>query len=145
MRPKRAGSQKTLSPDADYRAAIKVQRFESAPGEAVTLDEVWTVSRAKAGRSQTGRTTVRELAPERGDDALAAAHSRAGARLSRDIADAVPALDVDIKRPMPTRPTLDARVHDPTPRLVPPQISPEAAAPWVTPNCLRIALPRPTA
>ena len=50
----------TLGGDADYRAAIEVQRFESAPGEAATLDAVWTVSRAKDGKSQTGRTTVRE-------------------------------------------------------------------------------------
>ena len=40
---------------------------------------------------------------------------------------------------------LDAQVPDPTPRLVQPQISPEAAAPWVTPNCRRIALPLATA
>ncbi len=83
----------TLSADADFRAAIEVQRFESAPGEAATLDAVWTVSRTKSGKSQTGRTTVREPAPEKGFDALAAAHSRAVARLSRDIADAVRALD----------------------------------------------------
>jgi uncharacterized protein len=36
---------------------------------------------------------VREPAPQPGYDALAAAHSRAVARLSRDIADAVGALD----------------------------------------------------
>jgi uncharacterized lipoprotein YmbA len=55
-------SPQTLSADADYRAAIEVQSFESAPGE-------------------------------KSYDALAAAHSRALARLSRDIADAVRALD----------------------------------------------------
>ena len=82
----------TLSADADYRAIIEVQGFESAPGEAATLDAVWTVSRAKDGKSRTGRTTVREPTPEKGYDALAAAHSRAVARLSRDIADAVQAL-----------------------------------------------------
>jgi uncharacterized protein len=82
----------SLSADADYRAAIEVQRFESTPGEAATLDAVWTVSRTKDGKSQTGRTTVREAAQEKGYDALAAAHSRALARLSRDIADAVRAI-----------------------------------------------------
>ena len=86
-------SPQTLSADADYRAAIEVQSFESAPGEAASLDAVWTVSRTKDGKSQMGRTTVREPAPEKGYDALAAAHSRALARLSRDIADAVRALD----------------------------------------------------
>jgi uncharacterized lipoprotein YmbA len=82
-----------LGVDVDYRAAIEVQRFESAPGEAATLDAVWTVSRTKDGKSQTGRTTVSEVASDKGYDALAAAHSRALARLSRDIADAVGALD----------------------------------------------------
>jgi uncharacterized lipoprotein YmbA len=86
-------SPQTLGADADYRAAIEVQRFESAPGEAATLDAVWTVSRTKNGTSQTGRTTVREVASDKGYDTLAAAHSRAVARLSRDIADAVRALD----------------------------------------------------
>jgi hypothetical protein len=36
---------------------------------------------------------VREASPQPGYEALAAAHSRAVARLSRDIADAVGALD----------------------------------------------------
>jgi uncharacterized lipoprotein YmbA len=83
----------TSSADADYRAAIEVQRFESAPGEAATLDAVWTVRRTKDGRSETGRTTVREAAQDKGYDALAAAHSRALARLSQDIAGAVRALE----------------------------------------------------
>ena len=70
-------SPQTLSAAADYRAVIEVQRFESALGDAATLDAVWTVTRTKDGRSQTGRTTAREAAPERSYDALAAAHSRA--------------------------------------------------------------------
>jgi uncharacterized lipoprotein YmbA len=91
--PRVSLSSQTVSADADYRAAIEVQRFESALGEAAMLDALWTVRRAKDGTSQTGRTTVREPAPETGYEALAAAHSRAVARLSQDIADAVRALD----------------------------------------------------
>jgi uncharacterized protein len=89
----------TLSPsaDADYRAAIEVQSFESAPGDAAVLDALWTVRRAKDGRAQTGRTTVREPVQEKGYDALAAAHSRALARLSQDIADAVRALERSVQ------------------------------------------------
>jgi len=83
----------SLSADADYRAAIEVQSFESAPGEAAMLDAVWTVRRAKDGKSQTGRTTVREVTQGKGYDALAAAHSRALARLSQNIADGVLALE----------------------------------------------------
>lgn len=82
----------TLGALADYRAAIEVQRFDSVPGEAATLDAVWTVRRTKDGKAQTGRTTVREPASQSGFDGLAAAHSRAVARLSRDIADTVRAL-----------------------------------------------------
>jgi len=83
----------TVSADASYRAAIEVQSFGSALGEAATLDAVWTVSRTKNGKSQTGRTTVREATQEQSYDALAAAHSRAIARLSQDIATAVRTLD----------------------------------------------------
>jgi uncharacterized lipoprotein YmbA len=83
----------TLSADAGYRVAIEVQRFDSAPGEAATLDAVWTVRRTKDGKVETGRTTVREALQENSYEALAAAHSRAVARLSQDIANAVRALD----------------------------------------------------
>jgi uncharacterized lipoprotein YmbA len=91
--PRVALSSQTLSADANYRVVIAVQSFESAPGEAATLDAVWAVSRSKDGKLQPGRTTVREPASEKGYDALAAAHSRAVARLSRDIADAVGTLE----------------------------------------------------
>jgi uncharacterized protein len=86
-------SSQTLGADTDYRAAIEVQRFESATGEAAILDAVWTVSRAKDGRSLTGRTTVQEVTSDKSYDALAAAHSRALARLSLDIADSVRKLE----------------------------------------------------
>jgi len=76
----------------DYRAAIEVQRFESALGEAATLEAVWTVSRALNGRSQTGRTLARETPSDKSYDALVSAHSRAVGRLRRDIAAAVRAL-----------------------------------------------------
>jgi uncharacterized protein len=83
----------TTGADADYRVRIQVQAFESTPGEATTLDAVWAVSRPKEAESQTGRTTVRETTQGKGYDALAAAHSRAVAQLSRDIAAAVQALE----------------------------------------------------
>jgi len=78
--------------DAAYRAAIDVQRFESMPGEAANFDAVWTVRRMQDGASRTGRTTIREPSSEVGYAGLAAAHSRAIARLSQDIAGAVRAL-----------------------------------------------------
>jgi uncharacterized lipoprotein YmbA len=82
----------TLSADVDYRAAIEVQSFASAPGEAAMLDAVWTVRRMKDGKTQTGRTTVREPVQDKGYEALAAAHSRALASMSGEIAAAIRAL-----------------------------------------------------
>jgi uncharacterized lipoprotein YmbA len=86
-------SPQTLSADAGYRAVIEVQRFDSVPGEAAVLDAVWTVRRMSDGKSKTGRADMREAVQENSYDALAAAHSRAVARLSQDIADAVQALE----------------------------------------------------
>ena len=85
--------QQSLNADADYRVAIEVQTFESAPGDAATLNAVWIVRNTKDGKSQTGRTTVREPSPSSTYDELAAAHSRALARMSQDIADAIRGLD----------------------------------------------------
>ena len=73
----------------DYRAVVEVQRFQSSLGDAATLDAVWSVTRTRDGKLQTGRTTAREAAAERSFDALAAAHSRAVGRLSQDLANAV--------------------------------------------------------
>lgn len=81
------------STDAEYRALIDVQRFDTVPGEAATLDAVWTVRRTKDGKAQGGRTTARETVQAKDFDALAAGHSRALSRLSQDIADAVRALE----------------------------------------------------
>lgn len=85
-------SSHTLGADAGFRAGIEVQKFESVPGVSVTLDAVWTVRRCQGDKSRTGRTTVREPVSQQGYDALAAAHSRAVASLSKDITDAVLAL-----------------------------------------------------
>jgi uncharacterized lipoprotein YmbA len=90
--PRVTQSPRSSSADADYRVSIEVQRFDSMPGEAATLDAVWTIRRAKDDKSQTGRTSLREPVREPGYDGLAAAHSRALARMSQDIADAVRSL-----------------------------------------------------
>jgi uncharacterized protein len=82
-------SSQTPIPDAAYRVTIAVQRFESALGDAATLDALWTVRRTKEESTRTGRTTLREPAQGATHDALIAAHSRAIGRLSQDIADAI--------------------------------------------------------
>ncbi|WP_295385600.1 membrane integrity-associated transporter subunit PqiC [uncultured Thiodictyon sp.] len=74
---------------AAYRVLIDVQGFTSVPDQAATLGAVWTVRRTQDGRSETGRTRVREPVTGAGYEALAAAHSRALGTLSRDIADAL--------------------------------------------------------
>ena len=84
-------SQPTAS-GARYRVLVDVLRFESAPGEAATLDAVWTVRSTKDGTTRSGRTTVSEPVPDREYATLAAAHSRALGRLSADLAGAIQAM-----------------------------------------------------
>jgi uncharacterized lipoprotein YmbA len=81
--------QSSLGADVEYRVQIEVRNFESAPGKYASLDAVWTVRRLKDSKTETGRTSVRE--PVDGDnfEALAAAHSRAIAKMSQEIADTV--------------------------------------------------------
>ena len=83
----------TVTSDVDYRVQIEVRSFESMPGKSAALNAVWTVRRTKDGKTETGRTSVQEKVSDSGFDALAAAHSRAVGQMSRDIAEAVLALD----------------------------------------------------
>ena len=72
-----------------YRVTIAVQRFESVRGEAALVEAVWAVRATAGGTPRLGRTVAREAVQGDGFDALAAAHSRALARLSADIAAAI--------------------------------------------------------
>lgn len=87
----------TASAQAGYRVSIEVQSFVSTLGEAASLDAVWNVRRMKDNATQSGRSTVREpvdaVTADKSHDALAAAHSRAVAHMSQDIADAVRTLE----------------------------------------------------
>ena len=78
-----------LATDPDYRVAVEVRTFDSLPGTAAVLDAVWTIRRAKDGKTQTGRTSAREAVDSVSYEALAAAHSRAVGRLSQDVAAAI--------------------------------------------------------
>jgi uncharacterized protein len=74
----------------NYAVAIDVQRFESVRGQRAYLVAVWTVrSTAVGGATRSGRTEANEPVSDDTFDALAAAHSRALAMLSGNIADAV--------------------------------------------------------
>jgi uncharacterized protein len=55
------------------------------------LDAAWTVHKTTGGQTRSGRTLVTEPVQGDGFDALAAAHSRALAKLSSDIAAAITA------------------------------------------------------
>jgi uncharacterized protein len=83
----------SMNADPDFRVAIDVQTFQSVPGDSATLNATWIVRRTKDGKTQAGRTAVREPPNGMGYDALVAAHSRALARLSQDIADRIRLLD----------------------------------------------------
>ena len=72
-----------------YRVTIAVQRFESVRGEAALVEAVWAVRATAGGTPRLGRTVAREAVQGDGFDALAAAHSRALARLSADVAAAI--------------------------------------------------------
>jgi uncharacterized lipoprotein YmbA len=75
--------------DADYRVTLDVQRFESRPGDAVAMEILWTVRRGAAAEAKSGRSAVGEKIGTEGYDALVAAHNRALATISREIAAAI--------------------------------------------------------
>jgi uncharacterized lipoprotein YmbA len=72
-----------------YRVTIDVQRFESLKGEAAIVEAVWAVRRTAGGETRSGRTVAREAVTGDDFEAMAAAHSRALAQLSGDIATAI--------------------------------------------------------
>jgi len=68
---------------------VDVLRFDSAPGEAATIDALWTVRPPRQAALLTGRTVAREPVADKDCGALVAAHSRALAAVSQDIAAAI--------------------------------------------------------
>lgn len=81
--PQYAGS------EAEYRVLVDIQRFESSPGEAVTVEAFWSLRRATGGAPKTGRSLVREPVGAEGYDPLVAAYGRALLAVSRDLAGAI--------------------------------------------------------
>jgi hypothetical protein len=77
------------APTADFRVLIAVERFESELGKAVTVEASWSIRPGAKGEPKSGRSVVREPVGAAGYDALVAAHSRALAAISRDIAEAL--------------------------------------------------------
>ncbi|MDA8415356.1 MAG: PqiC family protein [Desulfobacteraceae bacterium] len=75
--------------DADYRVLVDIQRFESSPGESVTVEAAWSLRRAAGGGRKTGHSLVREPVDAIGYDPLVAAYGRAFLAVSRDLAEAI--------------------------------------------------------
>jgi uncharacterized lipoprotein YmbA len=75
--------------DPVYRVTINVQRFDSVQGDSVLMEAVWAVRRTEGGETRSSRTVAREAVDGKGFDALAAAHSRALAKMSGHIAAAI--------------------------------------------------------
>jgi uncharacterized lipoprotein YmbA len=59
------------------------------PGEVVVIEALWVVHSTTGGAARPGRTLARETVTAGDYDALAAAHSRALATVSADIAAAI--------------------------------------------------------
>ena len=74
---------------AQVRVLVDVQRFESVPGQNVTIEALWSVRRTTETEAQRGHSLVSEPVHGPDYDALAAAHARALAAVSRDIAQAI--------------------------------------------------------
>jgi uncharacterized protein len=78
--------------DPAYRVTLDVQQFDSIPAESVLIEAVWAVQKTAGGATRSGQTVAREKLQGTDFDALAAAHSRALAQVSAEIATAIRAL-----------------------------------------------------
>lgn len=73
-----------------YRVALDVQQFDGQLGQAVVLKVTWIVT-GREGKTPLAvrKSDIREPVSDKDYDALVAAHSRAVAALSREIADEI--------------------------------------------------------
>lgn len=71
-----------------FRISVVVNRFDGRPGESVLLNAVWTISDpGEKNEFFVGTSIILELVGASDFESLVAAHSRALATLSRDIAN----------------------------------------------------------
>lgn len=77
------------SANADVRVAVDVTRFDALPGDAVVVQANWSIRTAGAAAAAPGSSSVREPVNGAGNEAIAAAFSRAVATMGADIAHAV--------------------------------------------------------
>jgi uncharacterized protein len=77
---------------SSFLVSVDVQSFESMPGDTAAVEVLWTVRPPGKGAPMSGRSIAREPAGAAGGaayDALVAAHSRALATVSGEIAAAI--------------------------------------------------------
>jgi hypothetical protein len=79
----------TALPNPDIQVLVDVRRFDSKLGEGVSIDVLWGIRRKAGEPVRAGQSVVNEPAAGASYDDLAAAHSRALAQVSRDIAAAI--------------------------------------------------------
>jgi len=84
-----------MTGDPDIRVAVDILRFESQPGVEVTIEALWSVRRKGSDTPITGRSEAHEAVQGDSYDPLVAAHGRALAHISRDIAKAIRAAGFD--------------------------------------------------
>lgn len=78
-----------MSFDPDMRVAVDILNFESRPGTEVAIEARWTIRSREGGAPLTGRSFARETVHGEGHELLVAAHGRALARISREMAKAI--------------------------------------------------------
>ena len=71
--------------EADIKLTIDILRFDSVLGGDAVIEARWSVLRKGVAKPVSGYALVQEAASAAGYDAIVAAHSRALARLSREI------------------------------------------------------------
>ncbi len=84
-----AGQPAALTPEV--RISLDLQKFDALMGEGVAVEALWTV-RAPKGEVRTSQASVVERAATGNHAAIAAAYSRALARLAREIGETVKVL-----------------------------------------------------
>ena len=78
----------------DYRVSVDIQRFDSIPGQSVAIEALWSIKRVsqEGDEAKVGRSNVQQPVSGQGYEAIAEAHSRALAVISREIAGAIRSL-----------------------------------------------------
>ena len=86
-----ASHQQYAGTGADYRVLLDFVRFQSQPGQGVTVETVWTIHGPIGSAARTGRSLRREKVSDGGYESLLDAYDRALYGLSGDLAEAIKA------------------------------------------------------